>query len=193
MVEISETQTHVFCFFPSAALRKCPPPTIVSNFGFSHSAAPWRKDFLPVFLSLSLCACACVWVSVFVSRRVRGLLRSVRATLAWCHISCLWAFYFFYFFTVASCALSSAATHNAFALPCLFTELAPAVTAVLSTRPLPAHCISTLQLCVHFSVMESNRVYSLKYFGRLIWISALWGQEDILSFTGSLVKTWLGQ
>lgn len=93
MAEISETQTHVFCFFFP---ERC-PTEILFNFGLSHSAAPWRKDFLPVFLCLPLCVC--VWVSVFVSRRVRGLLRSVRATLAWCHISCLWAFYFLFYYS----------------------------------------------------------------------------------------------
>lgn len=50
--------------------------------------------------------CVCVWVSVFVSRCVRGLLRSVRAALTWCHISHLRAFYSGRF------ALSSVDAHN---------------------------------------------------------------------------------
>lgn len=77
----------------------------MSNFGLSHPTAPWLKGFSSYFLFMRMC--------VFISRCVRGLLRSVRATLTWCHISRLWAFYFIYFFFYSGqFAFSSADTHN---------------------------------------------------------------------------------
>lgn len=61
--------------------------------------------------------------------------------------------------------------------PCLFTALAPPVTTVLSTRPLPAHCVSTLKLYIHFLGWNRTACIKSRTFSDLFLISAHLGRK----------------
>lgn len=52
---------------------------------------------------------------------------------------------------------------------CLFAALAPPVTAVLSTRPLPAHCVSTLSFTAIFWDEIEHSAWSREAFVNCFW------------------------
>lgn len=85
-------------------------------------------------------------------------------------------FFPFFFFYSVQLALSSVATQMFLffspLFPCLFTALAPPVTAVLSMRPLPAHCVSTCKLYIHFLGWNKRACIKSRTFSDLFSISA---------------------